>query len=291
MSASLQYVLSGLAVGAIYSLIGLGFSIMWSASRAANFAHGDVVMLGAVLAVVFVGMGLPLSVAIPFVVVACVIYGVLVERFAVRPFAKESTGIGWMLSTIGIGIMLESYVTISFGSFAKPLPTPLIEKPITIMGAGIYPQELLIPVFTVGFLVGLEYFYRHTMVGRAIRAVAFNPTTAGLMGINVKRMTAISFGIAAALGGAAGVLIAPIAQASATMGLLLGLKGFAVAIIAGITHARGVVIMGLVYGVLEKFVEGYISTAAREAIGFAVIILLLFAFPQGIFGRKETVKV
>lgn len=291
MSASLQYVLSGLAVGAIYSLIGLGFSIMWSASRAANFAHGDVVMLGAVLAVVFVGMGLPLSVAIPFVVVACVIYGVLVERFAVRPFAKESTGIGWMLSTIGIGIMLESYVTISFGSFAKPLPTPLIEKPITIMGAGIYPQELLIPVFTVGFLIGLEYFYRHTMVGRAIRAVAFNPTTAGLMGINVKRMTAISFGIAAALGGAAGVLIAPIAQASATMGLLLGLKGFAVAIIAGITHARGVVIMGLVYGVLEKFVEGYISTAAREAIGFAVIILLLFAFPQGIFGRKETVKV
>jgi branched-chain amino acid transport system permease protein len=291
MSASLQYVLSGLAVGAIYSLIGLGFSIMWSASRAANFAHGDVVMLGAVLAVVTTGMGLPLSVAIPVVVVACVIYGVLVERFAVRPFAKEATGIGWMLSTIGIGIMLESYVTISFGSFAKPLPTPLIEKPITIMGAGIYPQELLIPVFTIGFLFGLEYFYRHTMVGRAIRAVAFNPTTAGLMGINVKRMTAISFGIAAALGGAAGVLIAPIAQASATMGLLLGLKGFAVAIIAGITHARGVVIMGLVYGVLEKFVEGYISTAAREAIGFAVIILLLFAFPQGIFGRKETVKV
>ncbi len=159
------------------------------------------------------------------------------------------------------------------------------------MGAGIYPQELLIPIFAVAFLFGLEYFYRHTMVGRAIRAVAFNPMAAGLMGINVKRMTAISFGIAAALGGAAGILIAPIAQASSTMGLLLGLKGFAVAIIAGITQARGVVVMGLVYGVLEKFVEGYISTAAREAIGFAVIILLLFAFPQGIFGKKETLKV
>ncbi len=291
MSSAVQYLLSGLAIGAIYSLIGLGFSIMWSASRAANFAHGDVVMLGAVLAVVFVGMGYPLSMSIPLVIVVCVIYGVLVERYAVRPFAKEATGIGWMLSTIGIGIMLESYVTISFGSFAKPLPTPLIEKPIAIMGAGIYPQELLIPIFAVAFLFGLEYFYRHTMVGRAIRAVAFNPMAAGLMGINVKRMTAISFGIAAALGGAAGILIAPIAQASSTMGLLLGLKGFAVAIIAGITQARGVVVMGLVYGVLEKFVEGYISTAAREAIGFAVIILLLFAFPQGIFGKKETLKV
>lgn len=291
MSSAVQYLMSGLAIGAIYSLIGLGFSIMWSASKAANFAHGDVVMLGAVLAVVFVGMGYPLTLSVPAVVVACVVYGVLVERYAVRPFAKEATGIGWMLSTIGIGIMLESYVTISFGSFAKPLPTPLIEKPITIMGAGIYPQELLIPLFAVGFLFCLEYFYRHTMVGRAIRAVAFNPMAAGLMGINVKRMTAISFGIAAALGGAAGILIAPIAQASSTMGLLLGLKGFAVAIIAGITQARGVVVMGLVYGVLEKFVEGYISTAAREAIGFAVIILLLFAFPQGIFGKKETVKV
>lgn len=291
MSIAVQYLLSGLAIGAIYSLIGLGFSIMWSASKAANFAHGDVVMLGAVLAVVFVGMGYPLSLAIPIVIAVCVIYGILVERYAVRPFVKEATGIGWMLSTISIGIMVESYVTISFGSFAKPLPTPLIEKPITIMGAGIYPQELLIPIFAIGFLFGLEYFYRHTKVGRAIRAVAFNSMAAGLMGINVKRMTAISFGIAAALGGAAGILIAPIAQASSTMGLLLGLKGFAVAIIAGITQARGVVVMGFVYGILEKFIEGYISTAAREAIGFSTIILLLFIFPQGIFGKKETVKV
>ena len=291
MSAILQYVLSGLATGAVYSLIGLGFSIMWSASRAANFAHGDVVMLGAVLAVVLVGMGVPLVASIPLVVVACIVYGVVIERLAVRPFAKDATGIGWMLSTIAIGIMLESYVTISFGSFARPLPTPLIEKPITLLGAGIYPQELLIPVFAVAFLLGLEAFYRHTMVGRAIRAVAFNPMAAGLMGINVKRMTAMSFGIAAGLAGIAGILIAPIAQASATMGLLLGLKGFAVAIIAGITRARGVVIMGLLYGVLEKFVEGYISSAAREAIGFTVIIVLLFAFPQGIFGKAETVKV
>ncbi|NBT34733.1 MAG: branched-chain amino acid ABC transporter permease [Betaproteobacteria bacterium] len=290
-SANLQYVLSGLAVGAIYSLIGLGFSIMWSASRAANFAHGDVVMLGAVLGVVFVGLGWSLTAALPVVVLVCVVYGVLVERFAVRPFAKEATGIGWMLSTIGVGIMLESYVTISFGSFAKPLPSPLIERPITVLGAGIYPQELLIPVFAISFLLGLEYFYRHTMVGRAIRATAFNPVTAGLMGINVKRMTAISFGISAALGGSAGLLIAPITQASATMGLLLGLKGFAVAIIAGITQARGVLVMGLVYGILEKFIEGYISSAAREAIGFAIIILLLFAFPQGIFGKREMVKV
>jgi len=291
MSSALQYVLSGLAIGAIYSLVGLGFSIMWSSCRAANFSHGEVLMLGAVLAVVFVGVGLPLWAAIILSIVVCIIYGVAVERFAVRPFNSEATGIGWMLATIAIGIMLESFVTISYGSFARPLPTPLIERPITLFGAGVYPQELLIPVFAIGALVCLEQFYRRTLLGRAMRAVAFDRMAAGLMGINVNRMTAISFGIAAALGGIAGVLIAPVAQASATMGLLLGLKGFAVAIIANISNARGTVIMGLMFGVLEKFVEGYISTAAREAVGFAVIILFLLAFPQGVFGKREISKV
>lgn len=291
MSSALQYLLSGVSIGAVYSLIGLGFSIMWASNRAANFAHGDVAMLGAVVAVVLLGMGWSLALSLPAAILVCIAYGVLIERFAVRPFAKEATGIGWMLSTIAIGIMLESFVTITFGAFARPLASPLIEKPIKVLGAGIYPQELLIPVVAVGFLLGLETFYHRTKVGRAIRAVAFDPMAAGLMGINVKQMTAISFAIAAGLGGTAGVLIAPIAQASATMGLLLGLKGFAVAIIAGILNARGVVVMGILYGVFEKFVEGYISTAAREAFGFALIIVLLFAFPQGIFSKREAVKV
>ena len=161
MSAIVQYLLSGIAIGAIYSLIGLGFSIMWSASRAANFAHGDVVMLGAVLAVVFVGQGLSLLLSIPIVVLICIVYGVLIERYAVTPFAKDATGIGWMLSTIGLGIMLESYVTISFGSFAKPLVTPLIEKPLSIFGAGIYPQEILIPVFAIVFCFVWSYFIKN----------------------------------------------------------------------------------------------------------------------------------
>lgn len=291
MSTILQYILSGLAIGAVYSLIGLGFSVMWSASRAANFAHGDVVMLGAVLAVVFVANGLTLAAAMPLSILICIIYGMAIERVAVRPFASEATGIGWMLSTIAVGTMLESYVTISYGSFARPLVTPLIEKPITIFGAGIYPQEILIPLFAVSFLLCLEQFYKRTQLGRAMRAVAFNPMAAGLMGINVNRMTSISFGIAAGLGAVAGLLFAPIAQASATMGLLLGLKGFAVAIIANITHARGVVIMGLLYGIMEKFIEGYISSAARDAIGFTMVILVLLVFPQGVFGKKATVKV
>jgi branched-chain amino acid transport system permease protein len=132
---------------------------------------------------------------------------------------------------------------------------------------------------------------RRTLIGRAMQAVAFDRNAAALMGINVNRVFSFSFGLASMLGGAAGILIAPVTQASATMGLILGLKGFAVAIIGGITSAPGVVIAGLAFGVVEKFVEGYISTAAREIVGFSLTIIVLLLFPQGLFGKREVFKV
>lgn len=291
MSSFLQYILSGLSIGAIYSLIGLGFCIMWSACRAVNFAHGDVLMVGAVIAVVSLDLGIPAWAGVPAAVLICILYGMLVERLAVRPFNKDGSAVGWMLTTIAIGIMVESFLTIKFGSFARALPSPGVEKPISVVGAGVYPQELFIPVFAIGFMIALEVFYRRTVLGRAMRAVAFNRVAAGLMGINVNRITAISFGLAAGLGGIAGILVGPIIQVSTTMGMLIGLKGFAVAIMASINSARGVVFTGLMYGVLEKFVEGYISTSAREVISFSIMILVLLAFPQGLFGRKQALKV
>ena len=124
-----------------------------------------------------------------------------------------------------------------------------------------------------------------------MRAVAFDRVAAGIVGINVNHVAMFSFALASALGGFAGILVAPVIQASSTMGLLLGIKGFAVAIIGGITSAPGVVIAGLLYGIIEKFVDGYISTAAREAVGFSLVILVLMLFPQGLFGRRELVKV
>lgn len=291
MSSFLQYLLSGLSIGGIYGLVGLGFYIMWTACRAVNFAHGDVLMLGAVVAVVLLDFKLPMMVCAAIAIAVCIVYGMLIERVAVRPFNKKSSAISWMLTTIAIGIMLESFVTITFGSFARALPSPGVEKAITFAGAGFYPQELLIPVFAIVVMCVLELFYRKTMPGRAMRAVAFDRTAAGLMGINVNKITMIAFGIAGFLGGIAGLLIAPIIQVSSSMGLLLGLKGFAVAIIAGIANPLGVVVTGLLYGVMEKFVEGYISTAARDVVGFSVMIVLLLIFPQGVFGRKEVSKV
>ena len=291
MSAVVQYLLAGLGIGGIYALVAIGFHVMWSSAKAVNFAHGDTLMLGAVLTIVFLDFALPISAAILLAISVSILFGVVLERVAIRPFATQAQSIGWMLTTIAIGIMLESYATISFGAFARPLPSPLVEKPVTILGAGVFPQELLIPFAAILIVILLHVFQRRTQLGRAMRAVAFNRTAAAIVGINVNQIAMVSFGLASALGGLSGILVAPVIQASATMGLLLGIKGFAVAIIGGITSAHGVVIAGLLYGVIEKFVDGYISTAAREAVGFSIVILVLMIWPQGLFGRKEVVKV
>jgi branched-chain amino acid transport system permease protein len=291
LTTIVQYALSGLAIGGIYALVALGFHIMWSAAKAVNFAHGDTLMLGAVIAVVGVDAGLPLSIACVLGVLAGGIFGVLLERLAVRPFAANSTSVGWMLTTIAVGVMIESLATIQFGGFSRPLPSPGVKSAIQIFGAGVYPQELAIPLVALLMMIGLRLMQRHTLIGRAMQAVAHDKRAAALMGINVNRIVAFSFGLAALLGAAAGILVAPVIQVSATMGTLLGLKGFAVAIIGGITSAPGVVIVGLLFGVMEKFVEGYISTAAREIVGFGVMIFVLLAFPQGLFGKREVAKV
>jgi branched-chain amino acid transport system permease protein len=264
---------------------------MWSAAKAVNFAHGDTLMLGAVLAVVGVDAGLPMPIACLLAIVAGGVFGVLLERFAMRPFTVAANSIGWMLTTIAVGVMIEALATLQFGGFSRPLASPGVKSAVHIFGAGVYPQELLIPAVAVLVMIGLRLMQRHTLIGRAMQAVAHDKRAAALMGINVNRVVAFSFGLASLFGAAAGVLVAPVIQVSASMGALLGLKGFAVAIIAGITSAPGVVIAGLCFGVMEKFVEGYISTSAREIMGFGVMILVLLAFPQGLFGKREVLKV
>ncbi|MEP9355966.1 branched-chain amino acid ABC transporter permease [Xanthobacter sp. KR7-65] len=291
MTSVVQYILSGLAIGGIYALVALGFHIMWSSAKAVNFAHGDTLMIGGLFAVYLLAAGLPLALACLVAVLAGALFGLVLERIAVRPFLGQQNSVGWMLTTIAVGIMLESVATIETQGYARPLPSPGIVSSLHIFGAGVYPQELAIPVCALLAMVGLNALQRHTLIGRAMRAVAHNKNAAALMGINVNMVVAFSFALAGLLGAAAGVLVAPVVQASSTMGVLPGLKGFAVAIIGGITSAPGVVITGLAYGVMEKFVEGYISTAAREIIGFSLMIVTLLVFPQGLFGKREVAKV
>ena len=291
MEQLLQFVLSGLSQGGIYALVAIGFYMMWAATRAANFTHGDIFMLGAVSTVALAAAGLPLVLAAPAGILLSAAAGALIERIAVRPFNHGPSSIGWMLTTIAIGLMLESSLTATYGPLGKPLYSPLAETPIRIGGTGIYPQELLIPAVAIAAMLALDLFYHRTLLGRAMLAVATNRTAAGLMGINVNRISLIAYAMAAGIGALGGILLAPVAEASPSMGALIGLKAFVVAIVAGISNAKGVVAVALAYGVLEKFIEGYISTGARNAIGFAILILLLLMFPNGIFGKREISKV
>lgn len=291
MDANIQYVLSGLSIGGVYALLALGFSMMWSVARAANFNHGDIFMVGAMGTVVFLGLGLPVWLAAALAVLIATLTGALIERFLVRPFNREPNSVGWMLTTVAIGVMIVGAATALLGSAARPMASPLMQQPVRIGGAGIFPQELLLPAVALAATAALYLFQRRTNFGRAIRAVAANRTAAELMGIDADRVTLYVFGAAGGLGALAGFLVAPVIQASTTIGLAFGLKAFMVAIIAGITNPAGVVLVALLFGILERFIEGHFSTSARDAVGFSVMILILLAFPQGIFARKEVAKV
>jgi len=291
LEAALQYLLTGLSAGAIYSMIALGFYVMWSAAKAVNFTFGNIFMLGGVLTVVLRELGLPLPMAAAGAIFIAALSSAVIERVFVRPFNREANAIGWMLTTIAVGTMIESATTAIYGPLGRAMPTPLMETPLRIGGAGIYWQELLLPVVLLLLTLALEGFYRRTLLGRAMRAVAFNRVAAGLVGIDADRITMLAFALAGGIGALAGFLVAPIVLASSSMGVVVGLKGFLVAIVAGIANAPGVVVTGLVYGVMEKFIEAYLSTAARDAIGFTVMILVLLIFPQGVFGRREVQKV
>lgn len=291
MTNTLQYFLAGLSIGAVYAMVALGFAVMWHAAKAVNFSFGTLFMLGGVLAVVFTWQGLPLLAAGAAAVAVAVVTAAVIERLFVRPFNREANAIAWMLTTIAAGVMIESATTATYGSLGHPLPSPLVERPLRLAGAGIYPQELLLPAALIVVTAALELLYRRTMLGRALRAVAFNRIAAGLVGIDADRITLIAFAIAGFIGALAGFLVAPVLQASSTMGVVVGLKGFLVAIVAGIESTRGVVLVGVLFGVLEKFLEGYVSTAGRDAIAFTVMIVALLFFPQGLFGRRLVAKL
>jgi branched-chain amino acid transport system permease protein len=279
-----QLLVTGLALGSMYGLVALGYHITWATSRTMNFSQGHAVMVGAVIAwALVVALGWPLPIGLLATLLALAIFGALIERVAVRPFFRASSP-AWLLSTIACGIIAENVAQLLFGKDARAFPSALTQRPILVGGAGFYPQELLIPVVGLGLMALVQLFYHRTRYGRQLKAVAWNAEAAGLMGINVPRAVMASYALSALLAGVAGVLLAPLLNVAPTMGTIIGLKAFAVAIIGGLTSAPGIVLAGLGYGLLEAVVAGYVSTGAREIVGFALVILVLVVRPWGLLG-------
>jgi branched-chain amino acid transport system permease protein len=286
-----QLLFTGLALGSMYALVALGYHITYATSRTVNFSQGQSVMVGAVVAyVLHVELGWPFPVAIVVTLMALGALGVLVERVAVRPFLRASS-IAWLLSTIALGIIAENVAMLAFGKDARAFPSPLTQRPWTILGAGVYPHELLVPAAGLAIALVVELAFRRTLAGKALRAVAFSHDAAALMGIDVNRTITAAYALSSLLAGAAGILLAPLLNVSATMGTTIGLKGFAVAIIGGIESARGILVAGFVYGLVESIVAGYLGTGVREIVGFAVVIVVLLVRPAGVFGAHALRRV
>jgi branched-chain amino acid transport system permease protein len=286
-----QLAVSGLALGSMYGLVALGYHITWATSRTMNFSQGHVVMAGAVVAyAVHVAAGWPLALALVATLAASALFGLLVERVAVRPFFRAGSPV-WLLSTIALGIIAENVAMLAFGRDARAFPSTLALRPVFVLGAGVYPHELLLPLVGLALMAGVQLFYHRTFYGRQLKAVAWDMEAAALMGIHVPRAVATAYALSSALAGAAGLLLAPLLNVSPTMGTLVGLKAFAVAIIGGLDSALGIVLAGLLYGLVEAIVAGYVSTGAREIVGFALVIAMLVVRPWGLLGVRPARRV
>ena len=291
MSAAwLQFIASGLTVGAIYALVALGFAIVFNASGAINFAQGEFVMIGGMSAVTFLAMGMSLPLAIVLAVAASVIVALLIERVAIAP-ARHAGTVTLIIITIGVSLFLRGLAQLVWGKGVHRLPGFSGEEPITLFGATLLPQSLWVLGGAALAVLALGAFYGRTMMGKAMLATAFNRLAAQLVGINTRAVLFASFGLAAALGAIGGVLIAPIAFTSYDAGIMLGLKGFAAAMLGGLGSFAGAIVGGLVLGLLEGLGAGFVSSAYKDAIAFVVILAVLFFLPGGLLGSRRSDRV
>jgi branched-chain amino acid transport system permease protein len=282
----LQIAASGVATGAIYGLIAVGYSLTFMTTKVVNFALGMWVMLGGMLTYsLFVLHGLHPLIVLPVVLAALYLLGLVAERFTVLPFLRAGSDV-WIMSTLAVGLLMIDFAEIIWGRSPTPVPPVLGKEPIYFGEISILPQQLLIIAAACITFVGLDLFYRRTLLGKAFRAVAHSGEVSALMGINTRRIQAVSYAAAAALAGLAGFLVVPLTLAEPQLGTVLGHKAFAIAIIAGLAAPRGILICGLGYGALEALISGYFYTGIRDILGFSLMILALFLKPEGLFGHR-----
>jgi branched-chain amino acid transport system permease protein len=281
-----QYLVSGLTNGAIYALIALGFGIIYNATTIINFAQGEMVMLGALAAISLYTLKPSFLFAFLGSTAMVTLVGLLFERLALRP-VRDPSPITLIIITVGGAVFIKGVAMLLWGKEAYTLPPFSGSVPLHLGPATVLPQNLWVLGLTACLVIALEVFFRLTLVGKAMRACAYNPRAARLVGISTGRMVQLAFGLSAALGAAGGILIAPLTLGVYDMGTMLGLKGFCAAILGGLGSLLGGVLGGLVLGVAEALASGLISSGYRDAVAFCLLLLVLFLRPQGLLGGRE----
>ncbi|MGO0576194.1 branched-chain amino acid ABC transporter permease [Ornithinimicrobium panacihumi] len=289
MTDLLQLTFSGLAQGAVYGLVALGFVAIFAVREIVNLAQGEYASLAGLSAISAVAAGVPLLLAVVLVVPFVILVSVLIERVAIAP-VKKMTPLVSIILTLGVSTAVKAIMLLVWGPEGRALPT-FPGKDLLVGGVSIRSQELWILgiAAVVGYLV--VWFYEHTIYGKALRACAEQPIAARLVGISPRQGTMVAFAIAGLVGAVAGVIGTPIYFASWESGLTLGLKGFVAATLGGLVSFRVAFLGGLFLGVLENWVAGYLDSGYRDAVAFIVLVLVLIIRPQGLALRGSGVRV
>lgn len=290
MPEFLQFLFSGLTIGAIYALVALGFTLIYNASDVINFAQGEFVMLGGMVTFFAVAAGVPLPLAALLAIVVAVAVGLLLHRFAIEP-ARGASAVTLIIITIGASILLRGVAAVVFDKNFHSFPPFAGTAPWSVGGATILPQSVIVLLGAGIIVVAMWALMSMTLIGKAMVATAANKLAAQLTGINTRAIIGLSFAVSAAIGAIGGILVTPITLTSYDVGTLLALKGFAAAMLGGMGHPFGAVVGGLIVGLLESFGAGYISSAYKDAIAFLVILAVLFFMPNGLFGKASAERV
>ena len=283
----LQYIFSGLTIGSIYAIVAIGFNIIYNTTGIINFAQGEFVMLGGMIACTF-NMYMPLLLAVILAVIITIIIGALIELLFIRHL-KTPTVLQLIVITIGLSILIREISLHVWDEQVRALSffTGSEITSINIFGAHISPQVLWVIGISTFIVIGLYVFFKFTFVGKAMRACSSNPTSASLCGINIKNMVTLSFMLSAGIGALAGCVVSPLTQTHYAGGADLAIKGFAVAILGGLGNSMGAITAGLLLGILEAFSISLLPMAYKDVIAIIILLLVLFFKPSGLFISKE----
>ncbi len=286
-AAWLQYALGGLTIGAIYALVALGYNIIYNVTEIINFAQGEFVMLGGLFGVFYYQTcGLPLGAALLSAVATVGLIGVLLERYVIRR-ARHATVLSMIIVTIAFSILLKGGAMLAWGKDPYRLPAFSRSGAFVWQGVAVQPQALWVLGISAVVVGVLTVFFRTSFYGKAMLACADNAEAARLVGIPVRTMVLLSFGLSAAVGAVAGVSICPITLMEYDRGALLGLKGFGAAVLGGLGQFYGALVAGIVLGLAESLCAGYISSGYKDAVALVLLMLALFFKPEGLFGSRE----
>jgi len=304
MDTFIQQIINGLVLGSMYALVALGYTMVYGVLNLINFAHGDVLMIGAMIGLTVLNIlgahfpelngWLQLAIAIACAIPGCMVVNIVIERIAYRRL-RNAPRLAPLITAIGVSILLQTFAMMIWGRSPLPFPQLLSSDPVTVGGAVISHTQVLLLVLAAAAMVGLVFLVEKTRMGRAMRAVAENPRVAGLMGVDSNRVIVATFAIGAALAAVAGVMWgANYASIQFAMGTIPGLKAFCAAVLGGIGNIYGAMLGGLLLGIIEALGAGYIGDLTGGFLGshyqdifaFIVLILVLTVRPSGIMGER-----